>query len=146
MKKVRQTTSTETAALESLEQLEAQFNHWRHNKSYSRETIPLDLLQAARALSDHLGHTCVKSRLGISGAQLKRGELSEETIKPALVRPSPTSQQQFVKTTVNNTTTAHAWRIELHSPTGAVITVSGMKNNPIEIINQLLEEAAHDCA
>jgi hypothetical protein len=139
MKKTRQTTSAEAAALESLEQLEAKFDHWRQNKTYSRETIPLDLLQAARSLSNHLGHTCVKSRLGISGAQLKRGELSEETIEPAVVEPLPTSQQQFVKTTVTNATAVQAWRIELHSPTGAMVTVSGLINNPMAIINQLLE-------
>jgi hypothetical protein len=77
--------------------------------------------------------------LGISGAQLKRGELSEETIEPAVVEPLPTSQQQFVKTTVTNATAVQAWRIELHSPTGAMVTVSGLINNPMEIINQLLE-------
>lgn len=148
MKHTNLTTPTD-AALKSLEELEARFSHWRQNKSSTRETIPLDLLQAAKSLSDHLGQTRVKSLLGISGAQLKRGEQAPEpekrinTAMPA-TPPSPVAQQQFVKATVN-TSPAQAWRIELHSPTGAVVTVSGFRNNPMDIIGQLLE-VTHDCA
>ncbi len=144
MKKVQQVTSPEAAA-KALDELEARFNHWRQNKAYSRESIPLDLLQAARSLTDHLGHTCVKSRLGISGAQLKRGEAPSQSIKPAQAQQPAATEQRFVKTTVNNTPSAQAWRIELHSPTGAVVTVSGLRNKPMKIINQLLENI-DDCA
>ena len=138
MKKVRQTTSPEAAA-KSLEELETRFNHWRQNKAYRRESIPLDLLQAARALTDHLGHTCVKSRLGISGEQLKRGESTSQSIKPAQAKQPSAPKQKFVKTAVNNASAAQAWRVELHSPIGAVVTVSGLINNPMAIISQLLE-------
>lgn len=144
MKKARQATSPEAAA-KSLNELEARFNHWRQNKAHSRESIPLDLLQAARALTDHLGHTCVKSRLGLSGEQLKRGESPNQSIKPAETQQPAVPQHKFVKAAVNNAPAAQTWRIELHSPTGAVVTVSGLRNKPMEIINQLLENI-DDCA
>lgn len=140
MKKYSSTTPAD-AALKSLEELEARFVHWRQNKSSSRETIPLDLLQAAKSLSNHLGQARVKSLLGISGAQLKRGEQQPERMTESplpTVQRAPVKQQQFVKAAVN-TPIPQSWRIELHSPTGAVVTVSGLINNPMEIITQLLE-------
>ena len=135
-----QTTSTE-AALQALDELEARFKHWRQNKSYTRESIPLDLLQSAKSLSSHVGNKLVKDRLGISNTQLKRGDQpSASTVE----QNTPDNKQQFVKATVNEAA-SQAWRIELHSPTGAVVTVSGLKTNPMDTVNQLLEQT-YDCA
>lgn len=123
-------------ALKALHELEDQFTHWRQNKSSVRESIPLDLLQSAKSLSHHVGQKVIRDRLGISNAQLKRGSQIDQHLQD--------NQASFVKAE-SIKPTGQPWHIEVHMPTGSVVTIAGLKSNPVVYVSQLLEQA-HDCA
>ncbi len=130
-----QTTDFE-AANSALNELEARFNHWRQNKSYSRESVPIDLLQAAQALTAHVGVKSVKNRLGISSDQLKRVQQSTEQPKPNFVQ---------VQTQTKSAQENEPLRIEMLFPNGARVAIEGLKQHPKHILSLLLEDV-YDCA
>lgn len=121
------------AANAALNDLEAKFKHWRQNKSYARESVPLDLLKSAQALSQHIGVTAVRSRLGISSDQLNRAQEVSET------------QPDFVQLDTTQTTPENPVRIEIYLPNGARITVDGIKHYSKQLLSQILE-GIYDCA
>ena len=124
--KIQNPPTSENEALKLLEQLEAEFSNWRKNKSSKRETIPIELLKAARSLSDHVGNKLVRSRLGISGAQLKRADKADTEQPQAFVQLETIDNKDL--------------KVEMRMPNGAVITISGLPGNPMSTLARLLEQ------
>jgi hypothetical protein len=54
-----------------LDQLAAQFEHWRHHRSQPRQRIPKTLWEQAVALCDHLPYTRVAKHLRLGNQDLK---------------------------------------------------------------------------
>ena len=115
----------------ALLELEARFSHWRKNKTYSRESIPIELLQAAQALTQHIEDRHVRARLGISTDQLKRAQQINEPVKTDFVQV----QTQACE--------AQPLRVEMQLPNGARVSIDGLERDPICILSQLLENV-HD--
>ena len=121
--------------LAALQVLEDRFTQWRKNKSHARETIPLELLQAAQTLTQHLDHAKVRNRLGVTHEQLNRARActtSTDTttpLNPSFVEAKPTGP-------MNPSPSA---RIEIHWPNGVCLTLTGIKESPVNIMSRFVE-------
>ena len=105
---------------------------WRDNKKHSHEKIPQTLLDAALKLSNHYGSTQVRRRLGISNAQLKRLQ-STKLNKSVDFIDVPQLK------TASRTDSATALCVEIHTPSGTTITLSGLPDTqPLPLIAKLI--------
>ena len=121
------------AANAALIELEARFTHWRQNKSFSRESVPLELLESAQALTQYIGVKAVRAKLGITDSQLKRVQHHEATPDFVQVIAEP------------ETVKGEDTRIDVHFANGMKVSIDGLKHCPKQLVSELLE-GIHDRA
>ena len=124
-------TTTDTQAQQALDDLKEEFEKWRKQKKHKRESIPLSLLQKAHALTEHLGHSKVGECLGISKNSFKRLTDGQPS-----AQPTPT----FIETLPSN-----PLKVDIHLPTGALVSVSQLPDTSAMTIIQQILGGAETC-
>lgn len=118
-------------AQQALDDLETQFSQWRKGKKHNREKIPEQLLRAASKLSEFIDEKQVRARLGISSKSFDR-------VKPTSPDSPIDLQAQPVFAEV---APPSALQIEVHMPSGVVISVSNLNESPLPVLHRLLGES-----
>lgn len=128
--------SREQAGLDQLEKVALEFESWRRNKKSHTEKIPQSLLREAQKLTQHLGSTAVRQRLGITKGQLDK----LEGPKPTANEGSAQADFMQVVPVVNAKTPPATLTINICTPQGITISLSGLAHNdPLPLIAQLIE-------
>ena len=121
------------AGQKQLDVVAAMFEEWRQQKTSKSARIPEALLHEAQQLTQHLGVTAVRRRLGITKGQMDKfeaakqsAEVSQETDFMQLV-PSD-HQSQYPELT-----------IDIYTPKGVKISLSGLSHkDPLALIANLI--------
>lgn len=120
-------------AAEALTDLQIEFTQWRSNKLSSRERIPEALLSKASNLSNQLDDRQVQKTLGITAKQWKRIQSikEQESVEPP---------QTFVEVPNEGSTSAGQLDISISLPNGAIVSISGLKNQSVSAMVELILE------
>jgi len=125
------------AGQDQLDSIAAQFEEWRRQKTSRSARIPSDLLHEAQKLSEHLGATVVRRRLGITKGQIDKLDAAKQANKVT----NDTDFMQLVPT--HNPSQHPELSIDIHTPTGVKISLSGlMHKDPLALIAKLIDMPA----
>lgn len=133
------TTITRLHADHQLDQLAAQFEHWRQHRSHPRERIPKPLWDQAVALTETLALSRVATHLRLGVADLKKQialrqqESAPNTAPLGFVEipPAPASPHRadHVELDLQRTDGAH---LRLHAPASAALPLAAIVQSFLE--------------
>lgn len=130
-----ETQAANQAGQDQLDIIAAEFEHWRSQKKSAHEKIPESLLREAQKLTEHLGVTCVRRRLGITKGQMDKLD--------ALKQADTVNELDFMQLVAANDKTAAPHPnliIDIVTPLGVKISLSGLsQKDPLALIAKLLE-------
>ncbi len=125
------------AGQDQLDSIAAQFEEWRRQKTSRSARIPEALLREAQQLTQHLGATVVRRRLGITKGQLDKLDATKQTVKAV----SDTDFMQLVPT--QNSSLHPELSIDIYTPAGVKISLSGLTHkDPLVLIAKLIDMPA----
>jgi len=126
------------AGQDQLEAVAIEIEDWRRNKKSRVEKIPESLLREAQKLSEHLGASVVRRKLGITKAQMDK---LDSLSKPELDTSSESNFMQLVPAgTGEKPTEQSGLTIDISTPNGIKISLSGLAHNdPLALIATLIE-------
>ncbi len=123
------------AGQHQLDIIAAEFEDWRRQKKSIQEKIPESLLREAQKLTQHVGVTAVRRRLGITKGQMDK----LDAYQPTATANEPDFMQLVP---ANNKTPAQHpnLTIDICTPLGVKISLSGLsQKDPLALIAKLLE-------
>jgi len=125
------------AGQNQLDRIAAQFEEWRRQKTSRSARIPEVLLHEAHKLTQHLGATVVRRRLGITKGQLDKLDAATQLDKTI-------GNTDFMQLVTANTPTEHPeLSIDIYTPTGVKISLSGLAyKDPLALIAKLIDVPA----
>lgn len=125
------------AGQNQLDSVAAKFEDWRRQKTSRSARIPEALLREAQQLSQHLGATVVRRRLGITKGQMDKLDAGNKPDKAT----RETDFMQLVAT--NAPSRPPELRIDICTPTGVNISLSGLAHkDPLALIAKLIDMPA----
>ncbi len=122
------------AGQDQLDKVAHEFDNWRRQKTAKSQRIPEGLLREAQKLTEHLGSTPVRRRLGITQAQLDKLNATEKPNNGA-------HDVNFVQLVpAKDESSPRALTIDICTPAGVKISLSGFsKPDPLALIAKLIE-------
>ncbi len=125
------------AGQKQLDSIAAQFEEWRRQKTSRSARIPEALLKEAHKLSEHLGATVVRRRLGITKGQLVKLDAAKQTDKPVC-------NTDFMQLVPTQKPSQHPeLSIDIYTPSGVKISLSGLAHkDPLALIARLIDMPA----
>ncbi len=125
------------AGKEQLDIVAVKFEDWRRQKTSRSARIPEALLREAQKLTEHLGATVVRRRLGITKGQFDKLDAAKQTDKAAC----DTDFMQLIPT--NNPSAPPELRVDITTPTGVKISLSRLAHkDPLALIAKLIDMPA----
>ncbi len=123
------------AGQDQLEAIAVEFDSWRGNKKSRVEKIPENLLREAQKLSEHLGVTVVRRRLGITKAQMDKRDSPGQSDGP-----DDPDFMQLVPAASKPSETQTGLTVDISTANGVKISLSGLAlNDPLALIAKLIE-------
>lgn len=132
-----ETQSINQAGQDQLDIVAGEFEDWRCQKKYRREKIPGKLLREAQKLTQHLGATVVRRRLGLTKGQIDK----LDTEKPSVSTKAP-EFMQLIPAAGKTVSQSPGLSIDICTPKGIKISLSGLpQKDPLALMAKLLEGA-----
>ena len=121
------------AGQKQLEVVAAKFEEWRQQKTSKSARIPEALLHEAQQLTQYLGVTVVRRRLGITKGQMDRFEAAKHSAEVS-------QETDFMQLVPNNHQSQHPeLTIDVYTPEGVKISLSGLSHkDPLTLIAKLI--------
>ncbi len=130
-----ETQTINQAGQHQLDIIAAEFEDWRRQKKSAHEKIPESLLREAQKLTQHLGVTAVRRRLGITKGQMDK----LDALKPTTTVNEP-DFMQLVPANSKAAASHPNLTIDICTPLGVKISLSGLsQQDPLALIAKLLE-------
>ncbi|GMR18695.1 MAG: hypothetical protein BMS9Abin33_1128 [Gammaproteobacteria bacterium] len=125
------------AGQNQLDLVAAKFEDWRRQKTSRSSRIPEALLREAKNLSQHLGATVVRRRLGITKGQMDKLDASKLTDNVA-------QEADFMQLVPSHSQIPHPeFTIDICTPNGVKISLSGLSHkDPLALIATLIDVQA----
>lgn len=125
------------AGQHQLDAIAAKFEDWRRQKTSRSAKIPEALLREAQKLSQHLGATVVRRRLGITKGQMDKLDAPKH-------RDEFTRETDFMQLVPTRASTQHLeLTIDICTPAGVKISLSGLSHqDPLALIAKLIDMPA----
>lgn len=122
------------AGQDQLDRIAVKFEDWRRQKTSHSAKIPETLLHEALKLSQHLGATTVRRRLGITKQQMDKFDAAQQA-------DQVTRESGFMQLVANNPqATPSELTIDIGLPTGVKISLSGLSHkDPLALIAKLID-------
>ena len=132
-----ETRTINQAGQNQLELIATKFEEWRRQKTSRSARIPEALLREAQALTQHLGATAVRRRLGITKGQMDKLDVGNQA-------DPITAKTDFMQLVPTNGQTQHPeLSITICTPTGVTISLSGLSHkDPLALIARLIDPQA----
>lgn len=130
-----ETQSINQAGQDQLDIVAGEFEDWRRQKKYRREKIPGKLLREAQKLTQHLGATAVRRRLGLTKGQINKLDAEQ----PFGLTQAP-EFMQLISASGKTTSQSSGLSIDICTPKGIKISLSGLpQKDPLALMAKLLE-------
>lgn len=132
---IYESKAIDQAGQDQLDKVAAEFDNWRRQKTSKSQRIPEALLREAQKLTQHLGSTPVRRRLGITKGQLDKLVDAQ--------KPDNTAHDiNFMQLVPATAEAQHrTLTIDICMPTGVKISLSGFSRpDPLALIARLIED------
>ncbi len=121
------------AGQKQLDVVATKFEEWRQQKTSKSARIPEALLHEAQQLTQHLGVTVVRRRLGITKGQMDKFEAAKHSAEVS-------QETDFMQWVPSDRQSQHPeLTIDIYTPKGVKISLSGLSHkDPMTLIANLI--------